>query len=157
VKHFQDEFRKDNSLKETPYPLDIADKRHWPLGQICIREGRGIRRQTIKNGIFAIYCKNWRHTILVFRSIYIYRSRRSRGQRAARMWRRARKRLMEIRRSAYIKSITNTDKVNRKLRTPWRLTKENWRTTECSSSSDAGTKRCCHWSLLSQSVWHHFQ
>jgi hypothetical protein len=28
VKHFQDEFRKDNSLKETPYPLDIADKRH---------------------------------------------------------------------------------------------------------------------------------
>jgi hypothetical protein len=27
VKHFQDEFRKDNSLKETPYPLDIADKR----------------------------------------------------------------------------------------------------------------------------------
>jgi hypothetical protein len=28
MKHFQDEFRKDNSLKETSYPLDTADKRH---------------------------------------------------------------------------------------------------------------------------------
>jgi hypothetical protein len=26
MKHFQEEFRKDNSLKETPYPLDPAGK-----------------------------------------------------------------------------------------------------------------------------------
>jgi len=28
IKHFQDEFRKDNTFKETSFPLDTADKRH---------------------------------------------------------------------------------------------------------------------------------
>jgi hypothetical protein len=26
IKHFQEEFRKDNSLKETPYPMDSPGK-----------------------------------------------------------------------------------------------------------------------------------
>jgi len=28
MRHFQEEFRKDNTSQETPYPLDTADKKH---------------------------------------------------------------------------------------------------------------------------------